>query len=91
MLEALSGAMVGRLAQWQGGDGFAVVRADWLARAAGIGDEVLVRLADRDLRGRFEAIDAAGSLVLRLASGAITTIAAGDVLLPARAPADRIG
>ena len=81
---ALSVKMIGRIAQWNGGEGFSTIRTDWLARAAGLGEEVRVRLADRDLTGRFEAIDPAGSLVLRLPTGKTTTIAAGDVfMLPA--------
>jgi biotin-(acetyl-CoA carboxylase) ligase len=45
---------------------------------------VRVRLADREVIGRFEAIDQAGSLVLRLPDGKTTTVAAGDVfMLPA--------
>jgi BirA family biotin operon repressor/biotin-[acetyl-CoA-carboxylase] ligase len=78
---ALSVKMIGRIAQWNGGGGFSTIRTDWLARAAGLGEEVRVRLADRDLTGRFEAIDPAGSLVLRLRTGKTTTIAAGDVFM----------
>ena len=84
---ALSVKMIGRIAQWNGGEGFSTVRADWLARAAGVGEDVRVRLADREIIGRFEAIDHAGSLVLRLPDGKTTTIAAGDVfMLPAPSP-----
>jgi BirA family biotin operon repressor/biotin-[acetyl-CoA-carboxylase] ligase len=83
---ALSARMLGRIAQWNRGDGFSTIRADWLARAVGVGENVLVRLADRELTGHFEALDAAGSLVLRLPGGGATTIAAGDVfVLPASA------
>jgi biotin-(acetyl-CoA carboxylase) ligase len=43
-----------------------------------------VHLADHELIGRFEAIDQAGSLVLRLPDGKTTTVAAADVfMLPA--------
>jgi len=81
---ALSVKMIGRVAQWNGGEGFSTIRTDWLARAAGLGEDVRVRLADRELIGRFEAIDQAGSLVLRLPDGKTTTVAAGDVfMLPA--------
>jgi BirA family biotin operon repressor/biotin-[acetyl-CoA-carboxylase] ligase len=81
---ALSVKMIGRVAQWNGGEGFSTIRTDWLARAAGLGDDVRVRLADCELIGRFEAIDQAGSLVLRLPDGKTTTVAAGDVfMLPA--------
>src|SRR5712692_7019656 len=86
---ALSVKMAGRLAQWNRGEGFATVRADWLARAAGIGEEIRVSLADRELSGRFEALDQAGGLVLRLPNGKTETIAAGDVFLPVGSPPER--
>jgi BirA family transcriptional regulator, biotin operon repressor / biotin---[acetyl-CoA-carboxylase] ligase len=85
VFHALSGAMLRRLAQWDGGNGFAVIRSEWLARAVGVGQEVRVGLAERDLIGRFEALDAEGGLILRLRDGTATTIAAGDVILRATA------
>jgi BirA family biotin operon repressor/biotin-[acetyl-CoA-carboxylase] ligase len=77
----LSAKMLGRLAQWNDGEHFSTIRADWLARAAGRGEQVRVRLADEDLTGRFEDVDEAGRLVLSLADGSRKTIAAGDVLM----------
>ena len=77
----LSAKMLGRVAQWNAGEGFSTVRADWLARAAGVGEEIRVRLADRELTGRFEALDEAGGLVLRLPDGKAETITAGDVFM----------
>ena len=76
---ALSGTMVTRLAQWDRGGGFAAIRAAWLTHAAGIGGEIVVRLADRQLTGRFESLDATGRLMLRLPSGALEAITAGDI------------
>jgi BirA family transcriptional regulator, biotin operon repressor / biotin---[acetyl-CoA-carboxylase] ligase len=81
LLGALSAKMLGRVAQWNRGEGFSTIRADWLARAVGVGADVRVRLADKELTGRFEALDDAGSLVLRLPGGEATTIATGDVFL----------
>jgi BirA family biotin operon repressor/biotin-[acetyl-CoA-carboxylase] ligase len=78
---ALSAKMLGRLAQWNSGSGFAAVRADWLARAAGLGEDLRVRLCDREIVGRFEALDRGGALVLRLPDGGVTSIAAGDVFV----------
>src|SRR5947208_301353 len=77
----LSVKMLGRLAQWNAGQGFSTIRADWLARAAGMGESVRVRLAERELVGRFESLDEAGGLVLGLPDGSNRTIAAGDVFL----------
>lgn len=83
---ALSGAMMRRLEQWRGG--FSTVRADWLDRAIGLGREMRVRLPDRELSGRCEALDEHGQLLLRLADGSLQTIAAGDVFpLDGAAPA----
>ncbi len=83
LFAALSAKMLGRIAQWNAGDGFSTIRADWLARAAGVGEDIRVRLSDRELAGRFEALDDTGGLVLRLPDGNVTTITAGDVFMTA--------
>ena len=80
LFAALSVKMPGRLAQWNRGNGFATVRADWLARAAGLGESIRIGLADRELAGRFEGIDDAGCLVLIAPDGAKEVVAAGDVI-----------
>jgi BirA family transcriptional regulator, biotin operon repressor / biotin---[acetyl-CoA-carboxylase] ligase len=80
LFAALSVKMLGRLAQWNRGNGFATIRADWLARATGLGENIRVALADRELAGRFEGLDDAGCLVLITPDGAETVVAAGDVL-----------
>jgi BirA family biotin operon repressor/biotin-[acetyl-CoA-carboxylase] ligase len=76
---ALSGAFVTRIAQWQCGQGFSGIRADWLKRAAGINKGIRVRLQDRETSGIFETLDETGRLVLRRPDGASELIAAGDV------------
>jgi BirA family biotin operon repressor/biotin-[acetyl-CoA-carboxylase] ligase len=77
----LSAKMLGRLAQWNAGEHFSTIRADWLARAAGRGERLRLRLAeDQELVGRFEDVDDAGRLVLSLPDGGRKTIAAGDVV-----------
>ncbi len=91
LFTALSLKMLERIAQWGAGARFSSIRADWLARAAGVGEAVRVRLADREVVGRFEALDQAGGLVVRLPDGGATTIAAGDVLLPAPSAAGTAG
>jgi BirA family transcriptional regulator, biotin operon repressor / biotin---[acetyl-CoA-carboxylase] ligase len=87
LMAALSAKMLGRMAQWNRGEGFSTIRADWLARAAGLGEDLRVRLADREITGRFEALDERGGLVLRLPDGNATTVAAGDVFIRTTAPA----
>ena len=81
LFATLSAKMLGRLAQWNRGEHFATIRADWLARAAGVGGQICVRLAnEEELSGRFEALDEGGRLVLGLADGGRRTIAAGDMI-----------
>jgi BirA family transcriptional regulator, biotin operon repressor / biotin---[acetyl-CoA-carboxylase] ligase len=79
LFAALSGAMLERLTQWRNGADFAAIRRDWLARAAGLGEPMRVRLPDREISGRYEGLDDSGCLVLRLADDALQTIAAGEV------------
>jgi BirA family transcriptional regulator, biotin operon repressor / biotin---[acetyl-CoA-carboxylase] ligase len=84
---ALSLAMFRRLAQWDRGRAFARVRADWIARAAFVGQRIGVRLADRTIGGLFNAVDENGNLVLRLDDGRMKTISAGDVFMLTRSAA----
>jgi BirA family biotin operon repressor/biotin-[acetyl-CoA-carboxylase] ligase len=78
LFAALTGAMARRFAQWQGGDGFASIRADWLKRAAGLKQDIRVRLPERELSGRFEGLDEAGRLLVQGAAG-VTAVTAGEV------------
>jgi len=75
---ALMPAMQRRLAQWQRGEGFASIRAAWLKCAASLGEEIRVRLPERELSGRFEGLDEAGRLLVRGAGG-VTAVTAGEV------------
>lgn len=80
LFTALSAAWVSRFSAWQAGPGFAGLRADWIARATGIGGPISVDRGDgAPIRGIFETVDAAGHLVVRTADGHLETIAAGDV------------
>ena len=78
MFAALAAAMQRRLAQWQRGQGFSSIRADWLKRAAGLGQDIRVRLPERELCGRFQGLDDAGRLLVQQAGG-LTTVTAGEV------------
>jgi BirA family transcriptional regulator, biotin operon repressor / biotin---[acetyl-CoA-carboxylase] ligase len=80
VFSALSAKMIGRLAQWNQGEHCATIRTDWLSRAAGLGDTISVRLAERELSGRFETIDDMGQLVLVEPEGTRYAIAVGDVV-----------
>ncbi len=77
LFAALSAAMVERLRQWEAG--FAGICAGWLAHAGGLGGELTARLGARELTGRFEGLDEAGRLLLRLPDGSREAISAGEV------------
>jgi BirA family biotin operon repressor/biotin-[acetyl-CoA-carboxylase] ligase len=85
LMRALARTMRARLAQWDAGSGFAAIRAEWLAHAAGIGGDIRVRLADRELSGKFETLDRMGRLMLRLPAGNLEAITVGEVFAPAHA------
>jgi BirA family biotin operon repressor/biotin-[acetyl-CoA-carboxylase] ligase len=65
-------------------EGFAAIRASWLARAHGYGGPVTVRLDHATLEGRFAALDGQGALLLETADGGRRTVTAGDLFFAAR-------
>jgi BirA family transcriptional regulator, biotin operon repressor / biotin---[acetyl-CoA-carboxylase] ligase len=87
LMAELSRSMVTRLAQWDRGAGFAMIRNGWLSHAAGLGGDIHVRLSDREVSGTFETLDQTGRLTLRLPDGALESIAAGEVFVASRVPA----
>jgi len=65
-------------------DGFAPVRDAWLARAAGVGGPVRVRLETRTEEGVFAGLDGEGALLLHKAgASAPLRVTAGDLFFPA--------
>jgi BirA family biotin operon repressor/biotin-[acetyl-CoA-carboxylase] ligase len=79
LLRRLSVTMCRRLTQWDRGQGFPAILADWLGAARGIGEQVTVRNGSGEKHGRFVGLDQAGRLLLELKGGGIEKIAAGDV------------
>lgn len=77
LLEAFAHHFEGRYRNWRA-EGFAAVRAAWLARASGIGEPVRVRLDRATLFGRFLDLDDEGALLLEAADGR-RRIAAGEI------------
>jgi len=78
LFAVLADAMARRLEQWRRGEGFAEIRADWLKRAAGLGQDIRVRLPEREFSGRFQGLDEAGRLLVAGAAG-VTVVTAGEV------------
>ncbi|MGA0531575.1 biotin--[acetyl-CoA-carboxylase] ligase [Hansschlegelia sp. KR7-227] len=79
LFEALTDTFVTWYDTWDEGRGLAAIRKAWMARAAGLGSEVVVDLGARTIRGRFESIDDRGRLVVRAPTGVATAVSAGDV------------
>lgn len=80
-LQSLASALERRLALWNNGGNFAVVREDWTARAAGLGGPVEVLCSGRTIRGEFRGLAADGALIIADARGRVHAVHAGDVSL----------
>lgn len=83
LLQHLARAMATRLDQWNGGQGMAQTRSDWLAAARGIGEMIEIRMpasgGEKVLTGRFEGIDENGLLILGGAGGKREHISVADI------------
>ena len=79
LFEALADEWVDACAIWDEGRGFAEIRRLWLARAFGLGGDIVVRTTSSVTRGRFESLDEAGQLVLRLHDGTCRAVSAGEI------------
>lgn len=60
-------------------EGFAPLRKAWLARAAGIGQRIRVNLAKDSFTGYAEGLNEDGALIVRLETGEIRLVHAGDI------------
>lgn len=79
VLEALAVRLDHWLARWRA-EGFAPIRAGWLAAAHSPGTPLVVSQGtDSPLQGQFEGVAEDGALLLRLDEGQVATIRSGDV------------
>jgi BirA family biotin operon repressor/biotin-[acetyl-CoA-carboxylase] ligase len=60
---------------------FAAVADEWEAHCTTLGQEVVIRVADRQVRGRAESLGEDGALLLRTDHGHLERIIGGDVTL----------
>jgi BirA family biotin operon repressor/biotin-[acetyl-CoA-carboxylase] ligase len=81
MLRALASAMQDWIGTWQGGAGFARVRAAWLERAGPVGEAATVDTGAERIAGTFLGLDGDGALLLRDAHGLQRKVTYGDVTL----------
>lgn len=77
ILSRLVHTMAYWISQWKD-HGFTPVRKAWKAHASGLGQEIIVRLPNEELKGRFVDLDKSGALILEFA-GERRHITAGDV------------
>ena len=76
---ALSDAWIDNASLWDEGRGVGRLRERWLARAAGLGGPVAVKVEGEVVRGTFETIDEDCRFVIRRSDGSVIRITAGDV------------
>lgn len=82
VLHHLASSLDAVLAQWDRGKANQPILDYWTAHARGIGDQTIISLADRQIEGVCEGINAQGFLLLREPSGQLNEISAGDVFYP---------
>jgi BirA family biotin operon repressor/biotin-[acetyl-CoA-carboxylase] ligase len=61
--------------------GFSAVADEWEARCSTLGREVIIRVGDRQIRGRAESLGEDGALLLRTDHGHLERVIGGDVTL----------
>ena len=83
---SLAAAMGARLAAWNDGRDFAVIRRDWTAHAAGLGRVARVTMGERTVTGEFTGLASDGALLLSEPGGRLHAIHAGEVSLALEAP-----
>ncbi|VAW13839.1 hypothetical protein MNBD_ALPHA09-659 [hydrothermal vent metagenome] len=86
VFSTLGHALAEQLMVWDASRGFAAVAAAWERRAMAVGTPTQVRLPNGAIKGTYAGLDSTGGLRLRLASGAIRAIHAGEITL---APVER--
>ena len=77
--EAFLNHLAPAYARWESvftAEGFAPIRAEWLAHAARLGQRIIARTGRDTREGLFETVDASGNLVLRTEAGTIAVPAA---------------
>ncbi len=82
MLHYLAASFDSVLAMWDRGNASQSILDYWTAHARGIGDRTIINLADKQIEGVCEGINARGFLLLREPSGRLQEISAGDVFYP---------
>jgi len=78
-LDALDRSLAHWLAIWREGQGFAEIRQEWLAHAAGLGQDFIGLVNQKEVRGKFADLGEDGAMILILADGSRRSIHSGEV------------
>ena len=78
-LDVLDGALAHWLGVWSEGRGFAEIRKHWLAHAAGLGQDFIGMVNQKEVQGRFADLGEDGAMILILADGSRRPIHSGEV------------
>lgn len=81
LFELLNTELSACLTEWQRGSNFSAIRDAWLARASGVGENIVVRLSHEELHGKFVGLDEDGHLLLSRPGHGTSVISAGDVFM----------
>lgn len=81
LFELLNEELSACLVEWQRGANFSAIRHAWLARASGVGENIVVRLSSEELQGKFVGLDEDGRLLLSRPGHGTSVISAGDVFM----------
>lgn len=81
LFDLLNDELSNCLVEWQRGENFLAIRDAWLARASGVGENIVVRLSNEELHGKFVGLDEDGRLLLSRPGHGTSVISAGDVFM----------
>ena len=78
-LTALDRSLAHWLSIWREGQGFAEIRRNWLAHAAGLGQDFVGLVNQKEVQGKFADLGDDGAMILILADGSRKPIHSGEV------------
>ena len=78
-LDVLDRSLAHWLARWREGQGFAEIRENWLAHAAGLGQDFIGVVNQKEVQGRFTDLGDDGAMILVLPDGSRRPIHSGEV------------
>ena len=78
-LDKLDSSLAHWFSLWREGQGFAGIRQEWLAHAAGLGRDFVGVVNQKEVQGKFTDLGDDGAMILLLADGSKRSIHSGEV------------